>query len=1525
MKKQRVEEKHPVTIDLTIESTSPLESRRREESNSTDETNSFPLLQSWTDHQYPTAGHLDNLSMQNPTQRNLTTAGMHSSTTLSTPTFATDYGQIPQPRKEKIRDYQQESMIIEDHVKLGQSTPHTTGLISKSASSLEGSLLGDSNSEHKTAPEIFSQPRPYANHQHITQKPDDNFSLPAPTPITISLLETDDSAKTDDDLSTTPTASGLTTQRIETCRAPLIQKTDDKNGEFVIFKGEVKFRLLSQTSDELECNKTVTRWGKKKELLKSQGKIAESDYLNYSTIDFPSEDVIDSLTTRRVVSIALKKALCLLFEKNPNSAVSLLRNRIGTIKDPEHPLTRPGHEVCISTPTITSKMFSRSNTHKSETIMMFMQLKKLLEKPENNSIAYSSPETSAWLIKKITEQPKHIIKLITEFSCREHISNNNFDSLSCIHTNDRILGIPSADSKRINSEENASTTLLKYLDNDIINARELKKLTSLHRHDDARRRIQKARLKVEFTRLNQSEDQSFTTTMSVRLARNNFHARTHHKKILERELNTKGGNLAPRDTWDNIKIPSILSVLYPSWGCDFTHFSIRNATNKTLISEKDAFSATENPKNKKQRTGNFLTFGRTAPKCETGSDLVMELLAESNKATQLDARKNKYNTFKQLPYIEVSSYRQIDQPKELSLNLYPNQLKAAQYMIDQEKMKGGINKHFWDKVPLPMPQEYRHYSQSADDSTLVQTKSCTIDTLWYCPIADIFTHTQPEESFGGILGLSMGEGKTATTLATIFSNKADNEWLQAKTEKPRSAATLIVCPPTLLTQWEDSIKTAAIQPKVYLHYNQQKKLRHKNREDILSNDYDIILTTYPVISNDIRTSLDIDFWRIVLDESHNYKPSSQTAFAVISLSGRNRWCLSGTPLESITSLITQMNFLKLGPLTHKTNLDYIAIHPERTRSLLSHLIFKLKTHNNIDEKEQQYAHQPPELPPLKYEIKTVPLKEDEALSYVAFKKNLKHEFDNISRDLGTFNSLRYSQLMTSLLEASSYTWFKSNDKQKCRLESKALQMAGYIKDILKDKNNKVIIFTNFSDTAYALKSLLDENDLSPKIIKATDAIQKGKIISALKKSDNSTVGIFTYSQAATGLNLQEFNRIIFFDPPKDKRQLEQAIKRLHRTGQKQEVTATFIIADNTIERAYYEDSICHAPFLSGKKQPANSCMETVFHYLNTTTASATSKPRTIAGSNHNSQHLITATQSTASTTSKARTIACSYKNQRSLTATQSTNTTSAPGNKKRTLVRLTTNDATEEITTSSTHTKTSHEDGIASTFKLKRGPRTLTIKIPSRTIPASTKRSASCLATSDTTEKTTASSSHTKSSATDNLIATKKKPKTLFATQSQDTASASVKPNYTQPIQSSLITTPQQQTKKQPKANEATNAKRQKILEIIALSNPQTSNTNSKPTGIDSPQNGNTASLKSSSNPSPTLYRDLIPKYPFNREKMNKSTEKKPSPSLSLTTSAWLPESTNKSPCLLATHTSEPKAPDETDSNDTDSDMEFGF
>jgi hypothetical protein len=156
-------------------------------------------------------------------------------------------------------------------------------------------------------------------------------------------------------------------------------------------------------------------------------------------------------------------------------------------------------------------------------------------------------------------------------------------------------------------------------------------------------------------------------------------------------------------------------------------------------------------------------------------------------------------------------------------------------------------------------------------------------------------------NWGGILADDMGLGKTIQALSFLQHFRDTNGRLLA----------LVVCPTTLMFNWENEIKKFTPSLTYHIHHGGDR-----TRSKEMLSEYNVIITTYGTLRSDIKLLLELNFDYAVLDESQAIKnPSSKVTKAACLLQARHRLCMSGTPLQNNTfDIFAQMNFLNPGML-----------------------------------------------------------------------------------------------------------------------------------------------------------------------------------------------------------------------------------------------------------------------------------------------------------------------------------------------------------------------------------------------------------------------------------------------------------------------------------------------------------------------------------------------------------------------------------------------------------------------------------
>ncbi|QMU69526.1 DEAD/DEAH box helicase [Streptacidiphilus sp. P02-A3a] len=156
---------------------------------------------------------------------------------------------------------------------------------------------------------------------------------------------------------------------------------------------------------------------------------------------------------------------------------------------------------------------------------------------------------------------------------------------------------------------------------------------------------------------------------------------------------------------------------------------------------------------------------------------------------------------------------------------------------------------------------------------------------------------------GGVLADDMGLGKTVQTLALLA------------VEHDRAAAsgpTLVVCPMSLVGNWQRECARFAPRLRVHVHHGAGRPGGRELRAAAAGAD--VVITTYGLVLRDFAALRAVRWHRVVADEAHHLKNSAaQQSRAVRALPATHRLALTGTPVENrLAELHSVLDFANPG-------------------------------------------------------------------------------------------------------------------------------------------------------------------------------------------------------------------------------------------------------------------------------------------------------------------------------------------------------------------------------------------------------------------------------------------------------------------------------------------------------------------------------------------------------------------------------------------------------------------------------------
>ncbi|HEY0677171.1 MAG TPA: SNF2-related protein [Chitinophagaceae bacterium] len=408
-----------------------------------------------------------------------------------------------------------------------------------------------------------------------------------------------------------------------------------------------------------------------------------------------------------------------------------------------------------------------------------------------------------------------------------------------------------------------------------------------------------------------------------------------------------------------------------------------------------------------------------------------------------------------------------------------------------------------------------------------------------------------EIGWGGILADDMGLGKTVQALSYLQHYAEENNQLKA----------LVVCPTTLIFNWENEIRKFTPTLTYHIHHGGDRTRVKDKFEQV-----NVVITTYGTLRSDIKMLADMQFDYVVLDESQAIKnPASKVARAACLLKARNRICMSGTPLQNNTfDIFAQMHFLNPGMLG---SMDFfrqefaIPIDKFGEQDRKDHLR-KLLYPFILRRTKEQVAR---DLPDKTETILFCEMEKEQREIYDAYRNDFRDKI------LGTIEQqgIQRSQLtiLQGLMKLRQICDSPAilNETEKFPNHSIKLEELG--REITENiSNHKALVFSQFLGMLALIREKLKELGVDYEYFDgSTSAPDREKAIRRFQDDQNCRVFLISLKAGGVGLNLTAADYVYIVDPWWNPAVEQQAIDRTHRIGQTKNIFAYRMICKDTIE------------------------------------------------------------------------------------------------------------------------------------------------------------------------------------------------------------------------------------------------------------------------------------------------------------------------------------------------------------------------
>ena len=420
---------------------------------------------------------------------------------------------------------------------------------------------------------------------------------------------------------------------------------------------------------------------------------------------------------------------------------------------------------------------------------------------------------------------------------------------------------------------------------------------------------------------------------------------------------------------------------------------------------------------------------------------------------------------------------------------------------------------------------------------------------------------------GGCLADDMGLGKTIQTLALLQHNKENflsNDQHASETEislferSESKLTSLIIVPASLIYNWENEIKRFVPDMKVYSYKGNQRK-----KSTSYFQNFDIILSSYHTIRQDIELISSFSFHYIILDESQVIKnPASMLYRTVTRLKSEFKLVLTGTPVEnSLTDLWTQLNFVNPGLLGDLAFFRREFAKPiEKMGDDEKEIKLRKIIQPFILRRTKEMVAR--DLPPVTEQTVFCDMTDEQFKVYDEEKSAVRNSILKSIASTGLEKSaIIVLQGLMKLRQLSNHPVL-ANDEY--------AYGSGKFETVLQDmesvivEGHKILVFSSFVKHLDLYAEELRKKRILFSMLTGAST-KREKIVNSFQLDPENKIFLISLKAGGVGLNLTAADYVFILDPWWNPASEMQALNRAHRIGQHKSVFVYRYITSNSIE------------------------------------------------------------------------------------------------------------------------------------------------------------------------------------------------------------------------------------------------------------------------------------------------------------------------------------------------------------------------
>lgn len=507
-------------------------------------------------------------------------------------------------------------------------------------------------------------------------------------------------------------------------------------------------------------------------------------------------------------------------------------------------------------------------------------------------------------------------------------------------------------------------------------------------------------------------------------------------------------------------------------------------------------------------------------------------------------------------------------PHGLKATLRPYQLEGYQWMLSHQR--GGSGCLLGDDMGLGKTVQtiavILHYFEStASALTATQKDDRAHENLTDNGLSTKAADLDPQADYNIIRSNNIIRSKSTKVQTSLFSDeemsghapKAMPSAASAQPDLRQKAGhrpVLVAAPSSVVFNWHDELRRFAPTLRVVEYTG---NARERAAKQSLLAGADVVLTSYPMLRNDIGVLSRLSFAIAVYDEAHAFRNNTSMLYqAVLKIHADFPIALTGTPmvnaLDELWTLMSVLNPALLGDyetfqnhFIHPINVNLQDEHTAILRKLVAPYFLRRLRGDVLDS-----------LPERQDEQVWCDMTEAQAALYEEEQSKMR----NLLMDAEQANNrIVVLAAITRLRRLACSPWLEQKEGDSGKVQEVFDRL-----EELRDTDHKVLLFSEFTSFLDVIAKEMEKRGWTYDLLTGQSR-DRESIVKHFQQTPSCQFFLVSLKAGGEGLNLTEADYVFLLDPWWNHAAEEQAIARAHRSGQRRSVMVYRFITRGSLE------------------------------------------------------------------------------------------------------------------------------------------------------------------------------------------------------------------------------------------------------------------------------------------------------------------------------------------------------------------------